>query len=362
MAKGAVESSLHGMGLAVADIARLANSGSYSKGVSLLSAGAVKATVDGASGLVKVSVQSERTKGIYEVRTEYTSLGEARATCSCCDFRRRGGMCKHGAAALLHLIAERHPSMATPTGNTTSPQKRLRSADDDDERGIATPARSDMLNRLVKKRVLDISTRVSTADEKHIWATPCEECASSVPKPSFPRAAAVPIAPAVSNVGGPQAAKSNDQKKRSHGLKAAMAMRLLKSHAAAGNAAAFASELGRWTGPLDDVEGLLHCGALCVDVCGAVAITDLLLDRPEACGALSNAHGLNGRTLLHAAVVSQRLDLCAMLLRRGADVHIQDASGLTALDLAKKKKLDVSAGRLEDPFVVMLRDHITFSS
>ena len=46
-----------------------------------------------------------------------------------------------------------------------------------------------------------------------------------------------------------------------------------------------------------------------------------------------------GRTPLHWAAVTSRIDVCAFLLDRGADAAQRDDHGLTALDYARLKKL-----------------------
>lgn len=54
-------------------------------------------------------------------------------------------------------------------------------------------------------------------------------------------------------------------------------------------------------------------------------------------GANANARDLAGRTALHMCIRKDRGDLVAALLRRGGDVHMKDASGLNALHHAAQK-------------------------
>jgi ankyrin repeat protein len=52
-----------------------------------------------------------------------------------------------------------------------------------------------------------------------------------------------------------------------------------------------------------------------------------------------NLRGGDGRTVLHAAVNPNRLEVLNLFLDAGADPRIEDKLGLTPLDLAKKRRL-----------------------
>ena len=47
-----------------------------------------------------------------------------------------------------------------------------------------------------------------------------------------------------------------------------------------------------------------------------------------------------GHTPLHYAAACSRVDVCALLLDHGADATQRDTEGLSALDYARRKKLD----------------------
>ena len=47
-----------------------------------------------------------------------------------------------------------------------------------------------------------------------------------------------------------------------------------------------------------------------------------------------------GRTPLHYAAACSRVDVCALLLDRGADAAQRDSTGRTPLDYARLKKMD----------------------
>ncbi len=52
-----------------------------------------------------------------------------------------------------------------------------------------------------------------------------------------------------------------------------------------------------------------------------------------------NLRGGDGRTVLHAAAVPHRLEVLELYLDAGADPWIKDNSGITPLDLAKKRRV-----------------------
>ena len=49
---------------------------------------------------------------------------------------------------------------------------------------------------------------------------------------------------------------------------------------------------------------------------------------------------LQGRTPLHWAAVSSRVDVCAYLLEQGVDASIRDCHDMTALDYARERGYD----------------------
>ncbi|CAK0866295.1 unnamed protein product [Prorocentrum cordatum] len=69
--------------------------------IALLKVDAVSILIRCADGSVQASVKSERGSEEYAVRTGPPGGAVVTATCSCHDFRRRGGLCKHGAAVAL---------------------------------------------------------------------------------------------------------------------------------------------------------------------------------------------------------------------------------------------------------------------
>lgn len=318
-------------------VASAANSGSFDKAVNLVQACAVKVLIHCADGAVELSVRSEKGNDVYEVRLDHKKSGDIFAKCNCHDFRRRGGLCKHGAAAMLHLILTAKGTDAC-TLAAAAHDKATGETASESSRGIATPTR--------KRPHPDEYQRAECTDPERV---------PSVPKPSFPQRRSG-ATDAKSAQESPEK-RGSEQKKRSQGLKATLAMRMLQNHVARGNGSAFSFELNRWTGPLEDVQCLLHRAVLGEDERGSLEIVNMILDRSEAAGAVNSARDANGRTLIHASVASQRLELCRMLLQRNADVTIKDSSGLTAMDLAKRRKVDVSNGKWEDPFVMLFQKY-----
>lgn len=84
-------------------VAMACNPGSYQKACALLRSAAVSIMGQAEFGGVQAVVKSERGGGQYTVTIGANSDGKARAKCTCVDFKTRGGLCKHGAAALLAL-------------------------------------------------------------------------------------------------------------------------------------------------------------------------------------------------------------------------------------------------------------------
>jgi len=91
-------------GLTRADVARAANAGSYDKAVGLVQEGAARVLIRCADGAVETSVRSEHGNHEYAVRVLHPANGKIAAKCTCTDYKRRGGLCKHGAASLLLLM------------------------------------------------------------------------------------------------------------------------------------------------------------------------------------------------------------------------------------------------------------------
>ena len=52
-----------------------------------------------------------------------------------------------------------------------------------------------------------------------------------------------------------------------------------------------------------------------------------------------NLRGGDGRTVLHAAAMPNKLEVLKMYLDAGADPWIKDAQGITPLDLARKRRV-----------------------
>eukprot|EP00434_Breviolum_minutum_P010117 symbB.v1.2.008926.t1/scaffold563.1/size187063/3 len=105
---------------------------------------------------------------------------------------------------------------------------------------------------------------------------------------------------------------------------------------------------------------LLHKAILGNNAIGAETIVATLLERPEGTAVVKagNFDDLR-RTPLHAAVAANRLGMCRALLEASADVTQLDGNGLTALDLARRRKVDISKGdwrQREDPVQLFLQE------
>lgn len=306
-----------------------ANPGSMKKALELLKRRAVKITGRSLDGGVAAEVQSEQGGKAYTVRLGRTSAagaGEVDARCGCVDFRTRGGLCKHGTAAALFLIQAGHelPQLAT---QASAPSKRQRS-----ERPPATPTR----NKLFEPGT------VSSPEE-------VDEALPALKRPQFPQARAAATA-AVSQ------------------MQRVFFLRQLQTAAAAGNHAGFLRDLQRIHEPIgeSEVAELLHKAICGSDAAGAEKVVEgLLAARPEAAAAArTGARDALGRTPLHAAVAANRLEVCRALVSANADPGLLDGHGISAVELARRRKLDTSKGNWRheaDPFHELLRGAVAKS-
>eukprot|EP00439_Symbiodinium_sp_Y106_P030564 s2123_g3.t1 len=318
-----------------------ANPGSMKKALQLLKRRAVKITGRSLDGGVAAEVQSEQGGKAYTVRlgrTAAAGAGEVDARCGCVDFRTRGGLCKHGAAAALFLFQAGHelPQLAA---QASAPVKRPRS-----ERPPATPTR----NKLFEPG------SVSPPEE-------VDEALPALKRPQFPQ---------------PRAAASAAVSQ----MQRVFFLRQLQTAATAGNHAAFFRDLQRIHEPIGETEvaELLHKAICGSDAAGAEkdgallygivdvscqdlleVVEGLLAARPEAAAAArAGIADALGRTPLHAAVAANRLEVCRALLSANADPGLPDGHGISALELASRRKLDTSKGNWRheaDPFHELLR-------
>lgn len=259
------------------EVASAANDGSFSKAVWLLKAGAARVLIRRADGAVEVAVQSEKGSEEYAVQVPRPQGGPAAAKCTCFDYRRRGGLCKHGAAALLHLLHGGVGPVSRPAPDAVPaplrPAKRPRTA-------VRAPSPSGARPR---------SPGV------------CTESKPALPVPCFPRVGSHEQA----------GAQAQAQPQRRGALKAAMAARRLKTCAAAGDGDGFGKELRQWgDAPLEEPLCLLRAALQGGDDAGAAGVVAAVLARPEGAAA---ANAANGTTLLHMAVTSGRVGICRAL-------------------------------------------------
>ncbi|CAE7448799.1 unnamed protein product [Symbiodinium natans] len=303
----------------IAAVTKGANPGSVTKAMQLLKQRAVKIVGRCLDGGVAAEVQSESGPRAYTVRLGRDGTGQVDARCSCVDFRTRGGLCKHGAAAAIFLVQVGHelPQVATAA---SGPLKRPRS-----ERPPATPTRN----------VPAPSTPEAV-----------EEALPALKRPQFPKAKST-TASAVS------------QAQRGFFL------RQLQTAAAGGNHAAFIRDIHRFHEPLGETETaeLLHKAIVGNDATGAEKVVHALLARSEGeAAARAGVRDALGRTPLHAAVAASRLEICRALLSANADPGLLDGHGISAVELASRRKLDTSKGdwRHEaDPFHELLKEAMT---
>ncbi|CAE8692641.1 unnamed protein product [Polarella glacialis] len=299
-----------------ADVASAANAGSFQKALVLLKQGAVRISGRRADGCVEAQVQSERSgASSYSVllaasfRTVHgpraASGCKVAAKCTCFDYTRRGGLCKHGAAAALlfrrqdagdlealplKLPEAREAKRSAPKPDGAG-RKRLFPAADDSAKG------DDQCRTPTRQGSDDASSK-----ESH------ESPARPMKQPCFPVAAAVSTGPAVS--------------KKGSAVKAALMLRLLQNAACAGDHQRFKAELKRYGEAalsVLDASGLLHQAILGQDVCGATLIVKALLELPEGAAAAVSARDATKRSPLHAAVSASRIEICQVLLAAKAD-------------------------------------------
>ncbi|CAE8607345.1 unnamed protein product, partial [Polarella glacialis] len=267
-------------------------------------------------GCVEAQVQSERSgASSYSVllaasfRTVHgpraASGCKVAAKCTCFDYTRRGGLCKHGAAAALlfrrqdagdlealplKLPEAREAKRSAPKPDGAG-RKRLFPAADDSAKG------DDQCRTPTRQGSDDASSK-----ESH------ESPARPMKQPCFPVAAAVSTGPAVS--------------KKGSAVKAALMLRLLQNAACAGDHQRFKAELKRYGEAalsVLDASGLLHQAILGQDVCGATLIVKALLELPEGAAAAVSARDATKRSPLHAAVSASRIEICQVLLAAKAD-------------------------------------------
>jgi len=146
-------------------------------------------------------------------------------------------------------------------------------------------------------------------------------------------------------------------------------LRQLQTAATAGNHAAFFRDLQRIHEPIGETEvaELLHKAICGSDAAGAEKVVEgLLAARPEAAAAArAGIADALGRTPLHAAVAANRLEVCRALLSANADPGLPDGHGISALELASRRKLDTSKGNWRheaDPFHELLRGAVATSA
>lgn len=150
-----------------------------------------------------------------------------------------------------------------------------------------------------------------------------------------------------------KAQTSTVQRRPLAALRTSMSLRLLRSHAADGNAIGFEEELKRWgRNSLDDVADLLHRAVLGHRPDGSCSIVKALVARSDG-AAVVNAVS-NRRTPLHVAVAAGRAEICRILVEHKADTLAPDSAGQTPLQLAQKRPKDCSSYR-DDPIVELLR-------
>lgn len=331
------------------DVGKVANSGSYSKAVALLRTNAVRILIRCADGAVEASVQSERGNESYAVRVGSNRSGDVAVRCECFDFKRRGGLCKHGASLLLMLQRERGiaegaqgrgcPCRAgaamTRLASTPGPKRQKVDSEFVDDGRVHGVRGTERVPSACGRRV---GEDVQEAEMAEAISPP------ALPRPRFPTR--VPV---------PQPAPGPG---RRGALKAALTARLLIAQAASGDSEGFVAELRRRgpdAAPLEDPAALLHKALLCDKEAGGNSIAEAILSLPVEGPAAVNAADCFGSAPLHNAVSSQRLGVCRRLLELRADVRAKDSKGRTPLELARSRRLDSNVWRLEDPFVELLR-------
>jgi len=294
-----------------------------------------------ADGAIEASVRSERGNDLYSVRLQ-TKGNDVASKCSCVDAKKRGGLCKHGAAVLLALQQEPKATGVQP------PEQEVHRAGPRE-----TPPRvtgTSKLDRGSGQKEPSALTRRCFASGSSDELDEVPEPVAGTQEPPIPAFARFPRHQSRTGV----FPAPPEKRRRRDSVKVGLVARMLKSHASSGNVTGFQAELRRWgEAPLDDASGLLHL-ALQGDQASAIAIAREILTRPDGAKAL-NSIGGSGRTPLHIAVAHNRRGVCEFLLEQQADLNARDAAGRTALDIARSRRLDASLRQAEDPMVELLR-------
>eukprot|EP00747_Dinoflagellata_sp_TGD_P165670 gnl/TRDRNA2_/TRDRNA2_187287_c0_seq1.p1 gnl/TRDRNA2_/TRDRNA2_187287_c0~~gnl/TRDRNA2_/TRDRNA2_187287_c0_seq1.p1 ORF type:complete len:394 (+),score=56.94 gnl/TRDRNA2_/TRDRNA2_187287_c0_seq1:36-1217(+) len=373
--------------LTEAQVSLRANPGSFSKAQGLCQEGAAKILIRCADGSVEGAVRSERGNEMYKVRVP--DPGRPEAKCDCHDFRRRGGLCKHGAAVLLALIRDPRctpPLVPAKKEEGETPRFFERTTEREVWKGERSTDREVWKGKISGGKRPRIEKPESTEDAASVKArrpaTPMlvprfpatvrspalppnleateapesrsDEVLEDVPDPKtmiprFPQPQ--PQVQAAAAVAKPQPAVA-----RWGAVKASMAARVLRARVAAGDTAGVEAELRKLGDmPVVDPAALLRSAVTCEQEAGAVSVATALLARPEMADALSDVDAATGRTPLHTAVAARRLEVCRVLLAHRADPHSQDGAGKTALELARANRLDTSLRQAEDPIVALIR-------
>jgi len=324
------------------NVAQLSNPGSYFKALGLLKEGAVSILIRCADGATEASVRSERGNDLYSVRLQ-SKGNDVASKCSCVDAKKRGGLCKHGAAAVLALQQEAQvPGWQPPeqeehrAGGTKETPPRV-AATSRLDRGSGQKQPPAFTN---KHPTPGSSDELDEVPEPATGTTPPAPALPRFPQMRQTRAGVIPAPP--------------EKRQRRDSLKVGLMARMLKGHASSGNVAGFQAELRRWgEAPLDDASGLLH-QALQAEQASAITIAREILARPDGIKALNSIDG-SGRTPLHVAVAHNRRGICEFLLEQQADLNARDSAGRTALDIARSRRLDASLHQAEDPVVELLK-------
>mmetsp|Transcript_134560 Transcript_134560/g.287909 ORF Transcript_134560/g.287909 Transcript_134560/m.287909 type:complete len:366 (+) Transcript_134560:46-1143(+) len=336
------------------DVASAANAGSFQKARALVKSGSVRILIRCADGAVEASVRSESSNEEYAVRaTPPGCQAKAIAKCNCYDFKRRGGLCKHGAAVLLALQAEGgEPSSPLGCYPACAVSSELPPTPTADSRRQRRGSGAVAMETAAKRARLGGPAACPTKAEE-LEDVP-EPVASTPPpvvqQPRFPKHPATAEA----------ALGTAEVRRRGLGtVRASMTARQIRAQASAGSEAGLKAGLRRWgdTTPLEDAAGLLRLAVVSDPEdgeAGSVAAASLLLRRPEAAAAVSAADEA-GRTPLHAAVAASKLSMCRLLIEHRADLGARDRAGRTPFELARKRRLDASLHQNEDPIAELLR-------
>mmetsp|Transcript_29888 Transcript_29888/g.68903 ORF Transcript_29888/g.68903 Transcript_29888/m.68903 type:complete len:335 (+) Transcript_29888:70-1074(+) len=325
------ETESHGLattceGLTAAAIASAANPGSFQKAMELVKKRAVNVVRCHGPHAVEVTVQSERGPDAYSVLVVPHSIS---ASCTCYDHTRRGGLCKHGAAAMLALmpghrestgsfdsadsedVAE-EPGPQHTGGNAQAPKSIWPAAASDASCGratsspvqiplVPTPLRQrDAIKRTpdkvggmfrfmvpAKHRRIDSEAMRADIAETDSPGTAVDSISDDDRGDCPDKALDVKVTlQAVPNPRSAVALSQMPQKRNA--LKEKVALRQLGKAIAAGHADAFNTELGRLNGVvLSDIANLVQQAVVGTQEAGAMHILQALLARPEviACAA-----------------------------------------------------------------------------